>query len=126
MAESPNAGAWRRIAGRVAATVVFSGIVTVALLFVSRSTAYAKADLKSLDLGIPLAWATQDQTYFDPPTFPHEVFFASPWEHPMTVNTPALLANMLLVSAVLWLFLLGWRRLSRGHPASTVSRREWR
>lgn len=110
MAGSLNVGGWRRTATSAAATIVFSGIVTVALLFASRSTAYATADLKSLELGLPLTWTTQDQSYFDPPAFPHEVSFVSPWEHPTMVNLPSLLANMLIVSAALWLVLLAWRR----------------
>lgn len=82
------------------------------LLFVSRSTAYAPADLRSVELGLPLVWVTQDQSYFDAPSYPYEVSFVSTWEHPTMVDLLLLLANMLIISGVLWLLSLGWRRFS--------------
>lgn len=122
MAE-PNARTWRRIAFRTAATVVASGVVTVVLLFASRTTAHAPADMGNLELGLPLAWATQDQSSLDPPSFPHEAFFVSPWEHPTTVDLPILLVDLLIVSAILWLLVLAWggfsarrRGLAQGSP----------
>ncbi len=102
MAEASNA---RRRTALGAATVISSGIITVLLLFVSRSTAYTPSDLRTLELGLPLAWVIQDQSYFDPSSFPYQASFVSPWEHPMTVN-------LLIVAGVLWLLVLGWARFS--------------
>lgn len=112
MANSMYARPWRHSALRVATTIAMSGLIMVALLFASRSTANTAADMRNLELGLPLAWTIQDQSYFNPPSFPHEVSFASPWEHPTTVNVPAMLINMLIVSAILWLMILAWQRLS--------------
>ncbi|MGC4154108.1 MAG: hypothetical protein QM628_13665 [Propionicimonas sp.] len=115
MAESSNARAGRRMIPRVAATVLSGGILTVALLFASRSTAYAPADLSNLELGLPLAWITQDQSFFDPASFPHEASFVSPWEHPTMVEVPLMLVNVLVISAALWLLTLAWGRFSTRH-----------
>lgn len=109
MAEASNA---RRRTALGAATVISSGIITVMLLFVSRSTAYTPSDLRTLELGLPLAWVIQDQSYFDPSSFPYQASFVSPWEHPMTVNLPLMLVNLLIVAGLLWLLVLGWVRFS--------------
>lgn len=112
MTSSLNARSWRRFSLRAVATIVMSGVIVVTLLFASRSTANTAADMRNLELGIPLAWTIQDQSYFNPSSFPHEVSFVSPWEHPTTVNVPAMLVNILIVAAILWLLILAWQRLS--------------
>lgn len=111
MADVLGAGTSRRTALRAAATIVVSGIITVALLFASRSTASTAADMPAIELGLPLAWVVQDQAYLNPASYPYEVSFLSPWEHPTTVGVPMMLANMAIISAALWLLLLAWRRL---------------
>lgn len=117
MAGSLNTGVWRRLA----VTVSSGAIITVLLLFASRSTVDTMSELTSVELGLPLAWTTQDQSYFSPAAFPYQASFVSPWEHPTTVNLPMLLADLLVVSGALWVLGLAWRRArsapGRRHPA---------
>lgn len=88
----------------MAVLVVSSAIIVVALLFASRSTAQAADDLRHLTFGLPVAWVTQDQ-YLNPPSFPYQAQFLSPWEHPVAINAAALVLNVLLLSLVLALAL---------------------
>mgnify|MGYP001273022741 CR=1 FL=1 len=101
-----------RVAIRAVATILASGVIAVLLLFASRSPVATAAELGHVELGLPLAWVAQDQSYFNPPTFPREASFVTPWEHPITISVPMLLVNVVIISAMLWLISQAWRRLA--------------
>lgn len=58
-----------------------------------------RAGLHSVDLGWPLVWLHQDQSFLDPP-LPYRMALASPWEHPTQVSGAAFLVNVLTVFTV--------------------------
>lgn len=117
MTKSAPGGNPRRIVLRMVSSLAGGGIITAALLFASRSTASSPDELRSVELGLPLAWISQDQSYFNPPSFPYQTGFASPWEHPTMVDLPLLLANVLIIAVVFALVVRAWGyvKLRVGH-----------
>ena len=100
--------------------VVASGaVIAVVLLFAGRSTVHTADGMRHLEFGLPVSWVTQDQ-YLNPPSFPYEAQFLSPWEHPIAVNAAALVLNVLVLSLALWLVSLAWRRLTSRRTGATM------
>ena len=119
---TPESGAWRRHRRAIKAAVLVSSsaAIVVALVVASRSTAYTADDMRHLEFGLPVSWITQDQ-YLNPPSFPYQAQFLSPWEHPIAVNAVALVLNVLVLSLAFWLVSLVWGRLASRRAATTGS-----
>lgn len=115
----PASGVRRRRVIEAAVLVVVSAVVAVALVFASRSTVHTAEDMRHLEFGLPVGWVTQDQ-HLNPPSFPYQAQFLSPWEHPTTVNAAALVLNLLVLSLALWLVSRAWRGLT-SRRAGTMS-----
>ena len=117
---------WRGATALAAvAGVVVSGAVVLALLLVDRVTVRTAGELASVRLGLPFAWVQQEQT-IDPP-LPWRAGLLSPWEHPTTLSVLPLLADLVLVGAVLgaawWRGRRGVRRLQERKRAAVSSDR---
>lgn len=101
------------------------GVVVLALLLVDRVTVRTAGDLGSVHLGLPCAWVHQEQGV-DPP-LPWRAGLLSPWEHPTTLSVLPLLADLVLVGAVVvaawWLGRRGVRRLQERKRAAVSSDR---
>ena len=76
--------------------------------FFSWETAMDKEDLETIALGFPFGFIHQDQTRYDPP-YPFEMTLQAPWENPTSINWLLLLASLLIVNGLVYLFFL-WRR----------------
>lgn len=71
------------------ALMFISLIFLMSSLFFSVS-AQNKDSLKNMQIGVPLKFIVQDQSRYDPPSFPWKGKFSSPWENPTRVFIPQL------------------------------------
>jgi len=76
-------------------------IVVLVLLDLDTTTVGAGPARTSVRFGAPIAWITQDETGYGRLPSGTRVGFASPMEHPTTVSSPALAADVGIVAAVL-------------------------
>ena len=95
---------------RAAAPLIglLSLVAVGALALLEHPRAASHDALRTLGFGWPADWLVQDQTQVDPPSYPRQMSFISPWEHPATVHALALLLDLavaLVVLTALWLLL---------------------
>jgi len=65
------------------------------------TTVHDRSDMESIQLGYPIRFVLQDNSRFDPPSFPWQYRLVSPWESPTELKPLAFLGSVLLVLLVL-------------------------
>ncbi|MET0953303.1 MAG: hypothetical protein ABWX57_08435 [Aeromicrobium sp.] len=78
---------------------LFSLTVVLVTALTDQVLVSSRADLRGVEFGWPLVWVQQDQSSYDPP-FPTHLGLSSPWEHPTSVSSGAVLVDVLFVFVV--------------------------
>jgi hypothetical protein len=91
----------RRWGLAVPVLAVVSLMVISALACADTARATSRDALRSLRFGRPMNWLIQNQTSMDPPSYPRDQPFSSPWENPVTIDVPPLLLNFTLALVIL-------------------------
>jgi hypothetical protein len=98
----------------VVSLIVISGLAVTDTARVTSQDA-----LRSLRFGRPFNWLIQDQTSMDPPSYPRDQPFGSPWENSVTITVLPLLMNVALAMVLLIGFWLAIRGLASRRQAQT-------
>lgn len=101
--------------------VVVSGVIATVAAFVlvclgalvDSEEIGTSAELESVDLGLPLNWVVQDQSYYSPAQYPVRSSIASPLESPTSTVWSRFLANVVMLLLPLWGFAYAVARRSR-------------
>ncbi len=95
-----NAFVTRLSTGNHFALVLLSICLVVASLWIP-TTVRDRNGMKSIELGYPIRFVIQDNSRFDPPSFPWQYRLVSPWESPTEPKLLAFLGSVLIVLALL-------------------------
>jgi hypothetical protein len=71
--------------------------VVLASILIDTTMAYSDRDLASVQLGLPIAYLSQDQSVLTPPSLPLRVRLRSPWEYPTGINPVIFVVDVALV-----------------------------
>ena len=82
------------------AITVMSGFLVLFSLSVP-TTVRDEADMKAVKLGYPFWFVTQDFSRLDPPSWPRQYSFGSPWEDPFQVSLSRVALSYFAVFMVL-------------------------
>lgn len=83
--------------------LILSALLVLASLF-RPITVYSQFDLAKVELGLPLPFIIQKQSYH--PSFPWQTSFSSVWEHPTQILWPIFFLD---VAIIFGLIILVWK-----------------
>jgi hypothetical protein len=106
--------------GIAAPVLTAVSLIVISALAVADTARVTSQDaLRSVRFGRPFNWLIQDQTSMDPPSYPRDQPFVSPWEHSVTINVLPLLMNIALTMVILIGFWLAIRGMASRRKAQT-------
>lgn len=91
---------WKLSTGTHLVLLLLSTCLVVASLQIP-TTVHDRSDMESIQLGYPIRFVIQDNSRFDPPSFPWQYQLVSPWESPTELKPFAFLGSVLIVLALL-------------------------
>ena len=92
---------------------VISTLIVFISPFLTSETVNNVDDLKTVALGFPIPFVTQDLSAYDPP-FPYEMSLSSPWENPIkSINVVFLFVSVLIVMAPLLIVNYCFKRMKK-------------
>ena len=78
---------------------IISFVLTMGTIFIPK-TVNNQDEMKNVQLGYPTHFITQDYSSWDPPSFPRQYSFGSPYENPYVFHLPRFIISFLMILAV--------------------------
>jgi len=87
---------WKLSTGTHLVLVLLSTCLVVASLWIP-TTVHDRSDMENTQLGYPIRFVIQDNSRYDPPSFPWLYQLGSPWESPTELKPMLFLGSVLIV-----------------------------